>query len=132
MWIFLRDSFLSIVQHEDEPKLLQVRARIRGDIERVFPEAYVAEDHRSDYRFTTAISRERVAHVIANKLTHIDYTVLNDAIQEDDRVLAYDRAYAALLDEQVSRYGMELELPGFVPRIDLDEESVSIKDMISP
>ena len=38
MWIFLSDSFLSIVAHRDKPGVLLVRARRAGDIEAVFPD----------------------------------------------------------------------------------------------
>lgn len=128
MWIFLPDAFLSIGQHEDEPKLLQVRARFRGDIERMFPEAFVAEDLLGDYRFCAAISRERVAHVIALRLTHIEYISLEDRVAEAERGLAYDKAYGALLEEQVRLYAQELDLPGVVPKYDLqaDPEAVPI------
>jgi hypothetical protein len=41
MWVFLNDSFLSIVAHRTEPGVLLVRARTAGDIEAVFPQAHV-------------------------------------------------------------------------------------------
>lgn len=122
MWIFLRDSFLSIVQHDDEPRLLQVRARIRGDIERVFPEANVAEDSRSDYRFCANVSRERVTQAIALRVSQIDYGSLYEAVGEDERATSYDRSYSVMLEEQVNRYGTELDLPTYVPRYDLEAD----------
>jgi hypothetical protein len=36
MWVFLSGAFLSIVQDKQKPERLVVRARRRGDIERVF------------------------------------------------------------------------------------------------
>jgi len=43
MWIFLSDSFLSIVDKDDPSgATLLVRARVAGDIERVFPGVAVA------------------------------------------------------------------------------------------
>jgi|GEM_PF-1822641 len=123
MWIFLRDSFLSIVQHGDEPRLLQVRARIRDDIERIFPESYVSEDTRGDYRFCATISRDRVAHVIANRVQHIDYGSLNEQVRTSDRSNAYDKAYSIMLEEQVNRYGTELDLPGYVQSFDIEADA---------
>ena len=41
MWIFLSNSFISVVQKPGDNDLLTVRARIEGDIERVFPGAQV-------------------------------------------------------------------------------------------
>lgn len=131
MWIFLRDSFLSIVQHEDEPRLLQVRSRIRGDIEHVFPEAFVAEDVRGDYRFCATIARERVAHGIALRIQQIDYTSLSEIVADTDRSIAYDRAYGVMLEEQNDRYSRELDLPGYVPKYDL-EAPVEPGDKIVP
>lgn len=122
MWIFLRDSFLSIVQHEDEPRLLEVRGRFRGDIERIFPEANVAEDLRGDYRFRAVIARERVAHVIALRLQHLDYTSLFEQVAGTSRSGAYDHVYDVMLQEQVNRYGSELDLPGFVQTYDLEAD----------
>ncbi len=39
MWLYLTDSFLSIVQDRDYPEQLHVRARFAGDIQRAFGEA---------------------------------------------------------------------------------------------
>jgi hypothetical protein len=48
----MNKSFLSIVADLDNPDNLLVRARIRGDIERLFPEADVI--HTPDLIITTA------------------------------------------------------------------------------
>ena len=42
MWIFLKDSFFSVVAHRERPKHVMVRARYSGDISRVFK---VREQH---------------------------------------------------------------------------------------
>jgi len=120
----MRDSFLSIVQHDDDGRFLQVRSRIRGDIERIFPEAVVAEDDRSDYRFTANINRERVSHTVALQLQHLDYGSLNEAVSDTDRAIPYDKVYSAMLDEQVTRYGAELDpLPLYVSTYELESDS---------
>lgn len=52
MWISLSDSFLSIVALEGpaaDPAQLLVRARVAGDIERVFPTAMVTHTPKHDY-----------------------------------------------------------------------------------
>jgi hypothetical protein len=48
MWIFCESGFYSIVQHEDDPNTLIVRARIKGDLERLFPRAKVFDGYGSD------------------------------------------------------------------------------------
>jgi len=124
MWIFMRDSFLSIVQHDDDGRFLQVRSRIRGDIEQLFPEAVVAEDDRSDYRFTANVNRERVAHAMALRVEKLEYGSLNEAVSDTDRAIPYDKVYSAMLDEQVTRYGAELDpLPIYVSSYELESDS---------
>lgn len=44
MWVFLNNSFLSIVAHRDKPDVLIVRARRAGDIEAIFPQAATWQD----------------------------------------------------------------------------------------
>lgn len=133
MWIFLRDSFLSVVQHDEDRRFLQVRARIRGDIEKIFPEAVVAEDDRGDYRFCCTLSRERVAHTVALRLQHLDYSTINDVVDDSDRAIPYDRVYSAMLDEQIARYGGELDpLPLYVPSYDLDTELAEESPVLEP
>ena len=50
MWIQLNNAFLSIVENRKKTTELLVRARVRGDIEKVFPEADVFEDNNADYK----------------------------------------------------------------------------------
>ena len=50
MWIVLNKSFLSIVKNRNNENQLLVRARVKGDIEKVFDEADVFEDENADYR----------------------------------------------------------------------------------
>ena len=45
MWIQFNNAFLSIVENRDNKLELLVRARIKGDIEKIFPEADVFEDN---------------------------------------------------------------------------------------
>ncbi len=118
----MRDSFISIAQYDEEPRLLQVRSRYRGDIEHLFPESSVAEDSRGDYRFRAVIPRERVAHVIALRVQQMDYLSLNAEVRRQERAAAYDLVYDVMLQEQTTRYDSELDLPGFVQTYDLEAD----------
>lgn len=51
MWIMLNNAFLSIVENRNNKDELLVRARIEGDIERVFPEADSFQDEQADYKY---------------------------------------------------------------------------------
>ena len=48
MWIFLPESFISVVQKPGDTDTLTVRARIKGDIEPVFPKVCVEADKGTD------------------------------------------------------------------------------------
>jgi hypothetical protein len=75
MWIFPKDGFLALKQHNANPRLLVVRGRIRGDIERLMgvPSRQVIEDAGSDYRFRSFLDRDRVADRIAEHVRAINY-----------------------------------------------------------
>ncbi len=123
MWVFLPDAHLSIVQSDAESRVLQVRARFRGDIERVFPEADVAEDETSDYRFCASLARDRVAHALFNKVSHLHYASLVEEvpIEEDVRREAYTAVWARLAEEQARLYNDETDLlPVSAVRIELE------------
>ncbi len=90
MWIFLTDSFLSIVDKGDQAgSTLLVRARRQGDIERVFPEAKVIEGAGTDYRYRARIPRSQVADAIAEAVRTIDYGNFKNQVAENDRHDAY-------------------------------------------
>jgi hypothetical protein len=100
MWIFMKNAFLSVVAHETEEGLLHVRARFRGDIESVFPEADVAETPHADYGFGTSVSRDRFADALANYMRQISYTSFKDQIVDLDRRDAYIRVWEQLWQAQ--------------------------------
>ena len=51
MWVVLNNAFFSIVQNENNEEELLVRARVKGDIEKIFPKANVFEDNYADYKY---------------------------------------------------------------------------------
>ncbi len=89
MWIILRNSFLSIAKrdcHEDE---LLVRARRKGDIERIFPQANVKETLEYDYRYRAVLKKAAVIAAMSQCINDIDYAHFNEAIDEGDLLDAY-------------------------------------------
>jgi hypothetical protein len=105
MYVFLPDAFVSLVEHDVEPRLIYVRARIRGDIERLFPEADVIETLDRDYRFSTSLPKDRVAQVISLRTSKVNYTNFFDAVKDDDRRQVYIQVWAAMYEEQDRLYG---------------------------
>ena len=55
MWIQFNNAFLSIVENRGNKLELLVRARIKGDIEKIFPEADVFADDSADYKYRAFI-----------------------------------------------------------------------------
>ncbi|KAB2856245.1 MAG: hypothetical protein F9K46_14460 [Anaerolineae bacterium] len=96
MWIFLPDSFLSIVAHRDLPDHLLVRARKKGDIERVFPEAKVEHTPRADYPYRAPIPRARVAEALAAQAQAIDYDNFKNQVGDDARHDAYFSCWSVM------------------------------------
>ena len=90
MWIFLSDSFLSIVDKGDATgKTLLVRARAKGDIQRVFPNAQVTEGDGTDYRFRARIERDVVANKLAAQIREIGYSNFKSSVHEQQRHDSY-------------------------------------------
>ena len=98
MWIVLNNSFLSIVKNRNNENQLIVRARVKGDIEKIFEDADVFEDENADYKYRSYIKKENVANVISNELLKIDYDNFKSSVSKDDidRSHAYMNVWSAL------------------------------------
>ncbi len=106
MWVFLSESFLSIVTDTSSMTgELLVRARRHGDIERVFPLAKVRRTRKSDYGYRATIPRETVAAVIAIEVSNIDYDNFKNSVpmKHVDRHNAYLRVWSTMEAFQVPR-----------------------------
>jgi hypothetical protein len=111
MWIFLSDAFLSIVDHRTKPGVLLVRARLRGDLERVFPGARVERTPAADYLYRAEVPRERVASVIADAIRAVDYPNFKGSVREPDRLRACHDVWHVMFDLQAERDRAEVEGP---------------------
>lgn len=100
MWVFLSGSMLSIVQHRDHSQVLMVRARLRGDIERVFPDHDVVETPDADYRFRATVRRDVVAEAIKAQVMAISYPNFKGSVQESERHDAYMDVWGVMLRAQ--------------------------------
>jgi hypothetical protein len=101
MWVFTRESFVSIVQHVNDPALLLVRARQKADIERLWPDAEITQDPSADYRYRAVVARELVAQTVANQIRAITYTTnFKGGVKNKRRHDAYLRVWSAMLDIQ--------------------------------
>jgi len=98
MWIYMNDSFLSIIENDELH--LTVRARRKEDIERVFPDASVVETPDRDYRYRAVMKRNDVAIVIAKRIMGIDYYNFKDSVKEYDRKHVYSEIWGETLKLQ--------------------------------
>jgi hypothetical protein len=80
MWLFLPTAMVSIVAHRTKPQHLLVRARLRGDLERLFPGCTVQRTPGADYRFRACIHRNDVARVVSQHLLGMQYDNVKNAI----------------------------------------------------
>jgi len=89
MWVCLSNAFFSIVDPEDGSNNLRVRARRKGDIERVFPKAKVERTPGRDYLYRAHIDRDLVAQAIADQVRSIDYNNFKNSVRDDKLHSAY-------------------------------------------
>lgn len=110
MWIFMNDSMLSIVASRDDSDQLLVRARNKGDIERVFPNADVFEDPLADYLHRAFIPRDKVMQAIAERLVDIDYDNFKSSIPPGDakRHDAYLGVWSVMYGVQESTFQLDI------------------------
>jgi len=105
MWLFSEKGFVSIVQTTNTG-FLTVRARVKGDIEKMFPGVKVIVTPSADYRFRAEVSRGTVAAVLENLALKIDYDNFKNRVAKHDpnrAHTAYMDVWKAMLDLQSER-----------------------------
>jgi hypothetical protein len=88
MWIFLRESFVSVVVDRERPLHLLVRARREGDIENLLsghePGLQVVQTDHADYRFRASVSRPVFERAMKAQVAAVDYTNFKDSVDAED------------------------------------------------
>jgi hypothetical protein len=121
MWVFLNNSYLSIVKPiaADVPRLLRdkdlllVRGRCKGDIERVFRGVRVTKTPARDYAFRAFVPRERVSECMAGWVMDINYTNFKDSVKENSRHDAYLDVWSAMHRFQAGFYDAGMQRKRF-------------------
>jgi len=116
MWVFLSDSFLSIVEDRANPARLLVRGRIKGDIERAFPEASVTETPDADYRYRARIDRDAVAEALARQVYQMNYDNFKGSVKDIERHNAYFDCWRAMVNYQTQAHLVSLNNRGQLVR----------------
>lgn len=76
MWLFTKNSFVSIVQADGHPDDVLVRARRRADLIKLFPdeETHITSDENRDYRFRILVAKSRLAERLTSYvMNELDY-----------------------------------------------------------
>ena len=94
------DGFFSLVQDRNDTKMLVVRSRVKGDIERYWPDANVKMTPNADYLFRAHINKADVAKVMREAILDIDYDNYKDNISDHDRGVWYFRVWEAMAELQ--------------------------------
>ena len=94
MWIFTKCGFFSAVQHFEDEGIIHVRARFKGDLERLCATYGVTVDIKetpgNDYRYRMDFARDIWADIVMQEATAIDYDNFKNAVHDGT---ARDRAY---------------------------------------
>lgn len=118
MWIIHpHGGFLSAVQHNDDPSLLVVRARIAADLEALAwtanadredgpPFTITGGDLTTDYPWRVIVPRKAFAAYVADLVANVDYGNVKAKVYVNDlngipgwrRAEVYGRVWADLLD----------------------------------
>ena len=91
MWVFLNNSFLSIVENRNNKEELLVRSRVRGDLDKIFPNSNIFEMENSDYKYRSYIKKIEVSEKIREIVININYDNFKNSISksEDQRHSSY-------------------------------------------
>lgn len=100
MWIFMSEAFLSIVDKGGDGSTLLVRARRKGEIESVFPEAKVEVTPKNDYRYRARLDRGQVAQAIGDMVRSISYNNFKSTVMDRIRHDAYMEVWDAMYEYQ--------------------------------
>lgn len=104
MWIAMNDSFVSIVADKNDEDQLVVRARVREDLEALFPvhAEDIIETDDSDYQFRLFLDRQYVAVEIAWRIDTINYYNFKDSVKQSWRSIAYMKIWRVMWEVQES------------------------------
>ncbi len=121
MWLFCKAGYFSIVCKEGGPDDLQVRARVRQDLEalrQLCPQlGPTVETPHGDYRYRAMAKRQDLAPAIAQMVLDLDYANFKDEIHhltgDARRMDAYHAIWGTLArwQETEARRGRDGEGP---------------------
>ena len=102
MWLFTSNSFVSVVADRDDTQSsrLLVRARIKGDIDQLFPHAEVMETPLADYRYRAWANRKAVLNAFTKQVEGLTYTNFKNSVKDKERLRPLMHVWQAMFDHQ--------------------------------
>ena len=105
MWLFTKQGFFSAVQNFNDSNLIHVRARFKGDLERLCAtygvEPQVVNLPDTDYPFRMDFERGKWAEIVKSEAESIDYSNFKSAVHDGTRRdEAYMDVWSALQEYQ--------------------------------
>jgi hypothetical protein len=82
MWIFTKKGFVSAVQHEDDSRLMVVRARAERHLVALFPDEHIIELAHTDYPYRVHITRQEFVEWATAQAEAIDYTDFKSSLTD--------------------------------------------------
>ena len=75
MWVFTQDGFISVVDNNQVPGKLTVRARDRESLQLLadITEQKIVELPNRDYEYRVYVTREEFTSFMASHIDHLDY-----------------------------------------------------------
>ena len=74
MWLFSKNSFVSVVQHRTQPHNVLVRARVKSHLARLLPNKQIHEDSEADYHYRLVVTKKEFAKAVSDYIMQsLDY-----------------------------------------------------------
>lgn len=105
MWIMTNRGMLSLVQHNQRPEILLVRARDEGTLRDLFPDHEPIELPDADYRFRIEVQQSEMARMAAWLVQGIDYGNFKNSVDDGPLHDAYLQVWHVMNRYQTGRYG---------------------------
>ena len=100
MWIFTRKGFVSAVQHDEDSRLMVVRARAKHHLEALFPDEHIIELAPADYPYRVHITRQEFVEWATAQAEAIDYPDFKSSLDDDQYYDTCSRIWSVAHDLQ--------------------------------
>ena len=96
MWICSNNSYISAVEHWDDPTLVCIRGRRIEDVKN-----FIGEDcpitvmEKADYYARTVITKEFLKQLLAKQVDNIDYYNFKGSVEDEDLKHFYGEVWAS-------------------------------------